>query len=92
MRFIVIVENKETHSVRAFGVYRSQKQAGGDAQAWNGYVVPLEAPDAEQPWNADFDINPEPPPHTKTKIGWQFLSVDNTWRRNALFDKTRGIK
>ena len=50
-RFIVLVQRGDY--ARAFGPYQSFKSAEGDAQAWGGFVLPVEKPsEAAEPWNA----------------------------------------
>ena len=47
--FVVIVQ--DGLAARAFGPYRSFKDAEADAGVWNGFVLPLEKTDANEPWN-----------------------------------------
>jgi hypothetical protein len=50
-RFVVIVSTKDGLNQRAFGLFRSFKRADGNAKAWGGFVLPVEAEDAAEPWN-----------------------------------------
>ncbi len=42
-RYVVIVKTGE-HEATCYGPYASFKKAEGDAQAWDGYVLPLDNP------------------------------------------------
>lgn len=56
-RYVVVVNSNLTH-MRAFGIYRSFKKASDDAKAWEGFVIPIESPDADNPWDASYYEKP----------------------------------
>lgn len=56
-RYVVVVQGNLT-GMRAYGIYRSFKKASDDAKAWEGFVLPLESPNADRPWDAYYEKPP----------------------------------